>query len=156
MLEISPHLFVVLILSCVLSGVGVCLLVTLPNAKAMRKTNAEFQNQVGVQGEVWELIFIRQQSECERWRRIAGEMERRLWIVLRMDHGDKKGPSKAEVAKEMLGEPSAPSLNPSVRQRSRGPLTGPEEVQRARKAKQNRMISRGVGVPESTDGTNSK
>lgn len=156
MLEISPHLFVVLILSCVLAGAGLCLLVTLPIARSMRKTNAEFQNQVGVQGQVWEEIFNRQQNECERWRHIAGDMERRFWVVIRMGYGEKKGPGKAEVASAMLSEPSTPLPGSSQRPGRRGARTGPEEVRIAQRSRKNEMISRGVGVPESTDGTNSK
>ena len=159
MLSISPHLFVLLILSCVLAGVGVCLLVTLPSARSMRKTNAEYQNQVGVQGIIWQEIFDRQQNECDRWSRIAGDMERRVWVLLRMGHGEKKGAMSA-MADKMLGEPDIPLPTNNARPRHRGPRTGPEEVKLARQARLDQMVSQGrgipLGVPESMDGTNSK
>jgi len=155
MLEISPHLFVALILSCVWVGVGVCLLIVLPIARSMRKTNAEYQNQVGVQGVIWEEIFDRQQNECDRYHRIACDMEKRFWVAVRMSYGDRKGPGAA-LADRLCDAPSTPLPNGSPRPSRRGARTGSEEVQVARRNRQDRMISRGVGVPESTDGTNPK
>ncbi len=154
MLSISPLLFVVLMLASLLVGVGACLLVVLPMAHSMRKTNSEYRNQLGTLGLAWSGVLEYYEHENDRWRSIAAETDRRFWLAAKLGYGEKKG-STGALADKMLGEPPSPLPTSAGRSRHRGALTGPEEVRIARQARMN-TLSKILSTPEPTDGQDAK
>ena len=154
MLSISPLLFVALMLVSLLVGVGACLLVVLPMARSMRKTNSEYRNQLGTLGLAWSGVLEYYEHQNDRLRSMATDSDRRFWLAAKMGYGDKKG-STGALADKMLGEPSLPLPTSPGRSRHRGALTGQEEVRIARQARMNKL-SEIMSTPEPTDGQDAK
>lgn len=154
MLSISPLLFVALMLASLLVGMGACLLVVLPMARSMRKTNSEYQNQLGTLGLAWSGVLEYYEHQNDRLRSMLADSDRRFWFAAKLGYGEKKG-STGALADKMLGEPPSPLPTSAGRSRHRGALTGPEEVRIARQARMN-TISRTLSTPEPTDGQDAK